>query len=164
MYAVDMTKTERRALIAAVRAARIALGMTQSELAEAAGVSLKTVNNMESGRTDGQDATVARMAHAVGLEESPVLDDSTQQLLAVLGPLIQQIPETRRATPVAQCVAILSDAIRRGPGRETARSEECARTSAPRLTVISDNAPEGWEEMPYAADADRPGDDPGEDD
>ena len=36
--------------------------------------------------------------------------------------------------------------------------------SAPTLRLLSDDAPEGLEDMPYAADAEKPGDDPGEDD
>lgn len=36
--------------------------------------------------------------------------------------------------------------------------------SAPTLKLLSDDAPEGLEGLPYAADAEKPGDDPGEDD
>lgn len=38
------------------------------------------------------------------------------------------------------------------------------RSSGPRLKLLSDDVPEGLEDMPYAADEERPGDDPGEDD
>lgn len=152
-----MLKTERRALIDLITAQRKRLGMTQAELAEAAGVARKTVNNMEAGRTDGQDATVARMARAVGLDREPDLDESTRSLLAVLGPLIQRIPEADRAVPVAQCVAILSSAIPAQPAQ--------VHPSGPRLTILSDDdLPTDLEDMPYAADMERPGDDPGEDD
>lgn len=108
-----MSNQERRARIAAITEERKRLGMTQRELADAAGVALKTVNNLESGRTYGQDGTVDKLARAVALDEPRSLDEPTHQLLAVIGPLIQQIPEDERATPIAQCVAILSAAIRR---------------------------------------------------
>ena len=105
-----MTKQERQARIAAIGAERKRLHMTQAELADAADVALKTVGNMESGRTAGQDATIARMEAALGLAEPAEYDESTAQLLALMGPLIQRIPEARRAAPVAQCVAILASA------------------------------------------------------
>lgn len=105
-----MRTTKRTARIAAITAERKRLGMTQAELAEAADVSLKTVGNMESGRTSGQTGTIARMEDALGLTEASAYDESTAQLLALMGPLIQRIPESERATPIAQCVAILASA------------------------------------------------------
>ena len=105
-----MNATDKTARIAAISAERKRLGMTQAELADAADVSLKTVGNMESGRTGGQEATIARMESALGLTEAAEYDESTAQLLALMGPLIQRIPESRRAAPVAQCVAILASA------------------------------------------------------
>lgn len=106
-----MNATDKTARIAAITSERKRLGMTQAELAEAADVSLKTVGNMEAGRTGGQEGTIARLEGALGLGEVAEYDESTEQLLALMGPLIQRIPESRRATPVAQCVAILASAV-----------------------------------------------------
>lgn len=105
-----MNVTDKTARIAAITTERKRLGMTQAELAEAADVSLKTVGNMEAGRTLGQEGTIARMEAALGLSEAAEYDESTAQLLALMGPLIQRIPEARRAAPIAQCVAILASA------------------------------------------------------
>ncbi|WP_087484017.1 helix-turn-helix domain-containing protein [Brachybacterium massiliense] len=105
-----MSKVDKKARIAAITAERKRLNMTQAELAAAADVSLKTVGNMEAGRTAGQEGTIARMEAALGLNEATEYDESTAQLLALMGPLIQRIPESQRATPIAQCIAILASA------------------------------------------------------
>lgn len=119
-----MSKVDKKARIAAITAERKRLNMTQAELAAAADVSLKTVGNMEAGRTAGQEGTIARMEAALGLNEATEYDESTAQLLALMGPLIQRIPESQRATPIAQCIAILASA---GQGWVDSRTTRASR-------------------------------------
>ncbi|MGE4133905.1 MAG: helix-turn-helix transcriptional regulator [Bdellovibrionales bacterium] len=49
-----------------LRETRIALGLTQSELAQRAGVSLATVQNIEAGRANPEYSTLAALAESLG--------------------------------------------------------------------------------------------------
>lgn len=61
-----------------LQAARRASGMTQKRLAEAAGVSLRSMQDLEQGRADiGKTAaeTVRALARALGLEMEQIMED-----------------------------------------------------------------------------------------
>ena len=147
-----MNTNERQALTAAIIAERRRQGMTQSDLADAAGVSRKTIGNIESGRSLGQVAVLERLAKVLGIVPADAdYDQSTKQLLAVIGPLIQRIPEERRAAPVSRCVTILADAAQ-APAQQRP------------IRLLSDDIDPAILDLPHAADTDQEGDDPGEDD
>ena len=59
---IDATEIGRE-----VRGARIALGLTQARLAERAGVSLPTVQNVEAGRANPAHRTLCRLLDPLGL-------------------------------------------------------------------------------------------------
>lgn len=52
---------------AQVRAARAALGLRQADLAERAGVTIRTLRNLETGENSTLD-TLARISRALGVE------------------------------------------------------------------------------------------------
>lgn len=56
-----------------LRRARLALKMTQEEVAERSGVHATEVSRIESGKRDPQVSTVKRLAEAVGVSASDLL-------------------------------------------------------------------------------------------
>lgn len=61
-----------------LQAARRAYGMTQKRLAEAAGVSLRSMQDLEQGRQDINKCaaeTVRALARALGLEMEQIMED-----------------------------------------------------------------------------------------
>lgn len=59
----------RRAIGERVLAFREHAGLSQEELASAAGVSSKTVSRLELGRHDGRNSTIRQVAKALGVSE-----------------------------------------------------------------------------------------------
>lgn len=138
-----------------IRNARQKAGLTQAELAQRIGVSMRTVGNWERGDTP-PDRYAARINDVLdGLISSadrPSIEDYSDA--ALLAEIARRFDSTRstRERSTDQTVADQPQ-----PDGST------TRLSDHRLTLLSDDAPEGLEELPYAADRERPGDDPGED-
>lgn len=59
----------------AIRAGRAWLGWSQRELADAAGLALRTINQAESGRIFLQDATVEKLKDVFKRADIEVLED-----------------------------------------------------------------------------------------
>lgn len=70
---------DSRSLGAALRAARVAAGLTQAQLAERSGVSRRTIISIENGHSAGEVGrilTIARALHqVVKLEPAPLTDE-----------------------------------------------------------------------------------------
>ncbi len=65
-----------------IRNARIARDMSQSDLAKASGVSLRTIQNYELGASMPKKRdTYAQLAHALGISESVLLDEDASFVL-----------------------------------------------------------------------------------
>lgn len=110
--------------------------------------------------------------------------DTLQALADVFSTSVDQLREAAGLPGLGQPFELGADAARlTGPQREAIRTTvrlfieqndqladravphgATTRTSGRRLTLLSDDAPEGLEDLPYAADREKPGDDPGEDD
>lgn len=61
-----MTDLRRRRLRERLRERRLEAGLTQAELAAAAGLNAATVSHLESGKTDPQPRSLKRLAAALG--------------------------------------------------------------------------------------------------
>lgn len=139
-----------------IRTARQRAGLTQQELASKIGVSMRTIGNWERGETVTQ-RHAARIAdvlggHLTSAPKSTIEDFSDAALLAEIARRFDRTRSTRdRDTD--------REAVEDRPVPHGATT----RTSDPRLTLLSDDAPE-LRGLPFAADEEKPGDDPGEDD
>lgn len=95
-----------------------------------------------------------RLRRAAGLPPQGEPFDLGPDASRLTGPQ-RELLRTAARLFVEQNDALADRAVRDGATRHL---------SGPRLRLLSDDVPEGLEDMPYAADRERPGDDPGEDD
>ena len=83
-----------------IRPARELLGLTQSELAHRAGVSLPTVQNLEAGRANPTQATLSAVLEALGFQVQAVASPADWDGLARCGaPLLLAGPEGSPSGP-----------------------------------------------------------------
>lgn len=108
-----LPEQERAAWGAKIKPARQKKGMTQQELAEMSGVSLKTIGNIESGRIVPQMANLRKLMIALDLGPDPAdsLPADVHTWLAILGPLIANLPAERRNSVMLKVVTSLGQEI-----------------------------------------------------
>jgi len=87
--------------------------MTQEDLGFAASVSPRTIRNIERGQVTGQAEVLERLFVALDVELSGhVLRGSTQQWLAIIGPMLDALSDADQAATVQKVLPILVDAAR----------------------------------------------------
>jgi transcriptional regulator with XRE-family HTH domain len=124
------TAAERSLYGAAIHELRMSRGMTQEDLGFAASVSPRTIRNIERGQVTAQAEVLERLFVALDVELSGhVLRGSTQQWLAIIGPMLDALDDAEQATTVQKLLPILVDAAR-APRGET-RSPRTERTDVP---------------------------------
>ena len=96
---------------------RLSQGMGQEELAEASGVTRRTLGSIERGDVAGQAAKLTSILRILGVESEPRgYSDFTEQQMAIIAPLLDSVPAERRAATSALVLRILAEAIR--PARD----------------------------------------------
>ncbi len=74
------------------------MGLTQQELADAAGVSRQSISNIESGATVPQNKSLTRILDVLGVSSSDSeYSDETQLWLGILAGMLEALPVERRA-------------------------------------------------------------------
>jgi transcriptional regulator with XRE-family HTH domain len=109
----DMSMPERQEMASRVKSLRQEAGMTQAELASAAGVSRATINTLETGAKIPQADNLTRVLSVFGLTDEPEFDPQTENWLSMLGTLIEAIPAPRREPAVASVIRDLGREIQR---------------------------------------------------
>lgn len=124
-----------------LEALSVGLSVPQSEVASAALASMGVLIRTEGGGVD------------VAITKDPSFTDFDRRLLRAM---VREIRDARRDE---------HDSARSTPDRDDLADPALPNgpMSEPRLRLLSDDAPEGLEDELYAADAEKPGDDPGED-
>lgn len=110
----NLSMIDRANLAANVKALRQEAGMTQAQLAQAAGVSRATINNLESGATTPQASVLDRVMRVFGIGPDPDYSPRTELWLTMIGSLIEAIPEARREAAVNTVLRSLGNAVRAG--------------------------------------------------
>ncbi len=106
------TPRERLAYGPYVSELRSKLGLTQKELAEAAGITERTLGNIENQRHTGQVGKLVRVFRALGIElEHPRWTAETERYLAMIAPLIEKISPSKRLRAMTHVISLLTDAI-----------------------------------------------------
>lgn len=109
----DMSMDERQQMASRVKSLRQEAGMTQAQLAEAAGVSRATINTLETGAKVPQADNLAKVLGIFGLTDGPEFDAQTESWLSMIGTLIEAIPASRREPAVAGVIRDLGREIQR---------------------------------------------------
>lgn len=145
-----------------IRNARQRAGLTQAELAQQIGVSMRTVGNWERGDTP-PDRYAARISAVldglISSADSPTIEDYSDA--ALLAEIARRFDGTRsiRERPAAHPQPDdPGQAVADRPVRDVATT----RLSDRRPRLLGNEDPRILE-MPYAADDERHGDDPGHD-
>lgn len=108
-----MSKERRADFARRVKALRQSAGMTQQDLAEAAGVTRQTIVGIETGATVPQLGVLVRVLGPLGVDiDGPRFNDQTESWLAMMGSLIEAIPTPRREPTVNSAIRVLADGIR----------------------------------------------------
>lgn len=98
---------------ARVAAARKRAGLTQEALAEAAGVSVGTVKNIEHGATKPQKAKLDAVKMVLGLDRdlSQGWSDEQWQIAEVVATLFDRLPEGQKAAAAGRVTALFVDML-----------------------------------------------------
>ncbi|WP_415395155.1 helix-turn-helix domain-containing protein [Rhodococcus globerulus] len=113
VWGLPMAEQDRAAWSKKLKPARVAKGLTQRDVSEMSGVSLKTIGNIESGRMIPQAANLKRLMMALDLGPNPAdgWPDWVHTWIAVVAPLIQQVPEESRGDLMLKIVMMIGEAI-----------------------------------------------------
>lgn len=105
-YSFAMSQQEQTAFGRLAKAARVELGMSQEELAEAAQVSRRTIGNIENGRHEAQPEVKARIRRALAMDEIEQPDD-IEALLVSIRILLDLLDAQGRARVVTKIVEMI---------------------------------------------------------
>lgn len=98
-------------LAAQVKRVRQSHGLTQEQLAQAAGVTRQTVSNLERG-TVPQDGILRKVLRALGIQPTSGGHASdTEMWLGIMGGILDALPVERRPAAGQAAVAVLTDAL-----------------------------------------------------
>lgn len=107
-----MDEPTRRDWAARVRRERESQGISRAELAAAAGISMKTLANLERGDHAPQEGTLRAVLRALGIDDhDPQIDADTDALLVLLGSLIRRLPPDYVAEWASRVTGELAAAI-----------------------------------------------------
>ncbi|NKR72945.1 helix-turn-helix domain-containing protein [Rhodococcus hoagii] len=111
------TEQERMTWASKIKPARVSRGLTQQEVAEMAGVSRNTVVSAESGSKVPQSDKLWRIMIALDLGPDPAdsFPDDVHTWLAILGPLIANIPTAKRESAMVRVITMLGQEIASRP-------------------------------------------------
>lgn len=109
-----MKQDERRAWGPLIRAAREEAGMTQDELADAAGTTRRTVGSIERGDTVAQREVLNRILKTLDLEAPAAVATDITSFFTLLQPLLQRLSVEERAALMPQIIELVAAALQNG--------------------------------------------------
>lgn len=108
----ELSRDQRVEYALKVKSLRQSAGMTQQQLADAAGVSRQTVNTLESGEKAPHSDSIIRVLRVFGIDaEDHRFSEQTELWLHIMGALIEAIPESRQHQTVNRAILVLSDGV-----------------------------------------------------
>lgn len=115
-----LTRQERVLYAARVAPAREALGITQADLATAAGISRGTVGNIESGETVPQSAVLWRLLGVLEIrpDQSEQWPPEVESWLALMAPMLASMDPSVRERVMVSVMQQLGRALRGEVGVE----------------------------------------------
>ena len=98
-----------------VKALRQDAGLTQQEVADAAGISRATLISLERGDTAPQSDNLLKVLGVFGIFiDEHKFNSETELWLSMMGALIEAIPTDRRGKTVERAMRVLTDGVRAG--------------------------------------------------
>lgn len=149
-WAESLTSEARAELGKMVKPLRQAAGLTKKDVYDEAKISRQTLDNIENGATVPQADVLLRVLDVVGYEVAgPAFEAQTETWLAMLGALIEAVPDERRAAAVDRVIRALALEARRGGvvthaefGVGRSREDlETATLDSTKIAASKDNAP-----------------------
>lgn len=108
----DLSTDERAEYAAGVKSLRQSKGFTQQALADAAGVSRQTINNIERAVKVPQADVLSNVLRVLGVDiEENVFEEQTDLWLSIMGTLIESIDVSRRQQTVDRALKVLAAGI-----------------------------------------------------
>lgn len=94
-----LNEQERLDYAKQVRIVRGMRGLSQSDLAEAAGVGRGTIINIETGKTIPQGDVLVRIMRVLGMvdNETPDMPDWVEGNMEIIASMLMRVPESKRA-------------------------------------------------------------------
>lgn len=107
-----MDEQTRKAYASKIKQARVAAGLRQEELADIAGVSRRTIGNIERGTVVPQSAVLRRLMTALDMAPHPGdhLPDWVDEYMQIIAPLIMSIQQPERGEVMRRVILLLSEA------------------------------------------------------
>lgn len=146
-YAIEKASHQRRQAYAEVLADLIAgSDLRQKELAEASGVTARTIRNIVQGKNAPQADKIIALMLALGVDIDGGEDLDVRPYTKILAPVIRRIDPDHRAAAVSDAIGILSDAAvahpdrSRGPGVTPLPRRDVGGTREDLETVSLDSA------------------------
>jgi transcriptional regulator with XRE-family HTH domain len=148
-----LSAQDRLALARRIKDLRLQRGVRQEDLAEWASVSRQTLSDIENGNVAApQMKTLIRIYDALGVDiHPPEFEEQTQLWLAMLGTLIEAVPEERRSGAVDKAVVAISGEIApranitalpsRNVGGSTDTDLETVELDITKIAASKDNTP-----------------------
>lgn len=104
-----MNREERAAFGPRIRAERSRMGMSQAQLAEAAGTTMRTVGSIERGDTTAQPKLLVRLLAALGLspDGDGNADEELDTLVSVVRPFLATLDRAHRARVMPRLIEAL---------------------------------------------------------
>lgn len=94
-----LNEQERLDYAKQVRIVRGMRGLSQSDLAEAAGVGRGTIINIETGKTIPQGDVLVRIMRVLGMvaDDAPEMPDWVEGNVEIIASMLMRVPESKRA-------------------------------------------------------------------
>lgn len=107
-----MSEQERIAFARELSPARARAGMSQAEVAEAAGIARNTYASMEKGAKVPQSKNLWSAMLVLGIRPDMPEPEWLQEWWRIIEPLARQLPESERGAVMGEIIKLLHDAIR----------------------------------------------------
>ena len=94
-----LSEQERLDYARQIRGVRTLRGMSQADLAEAAGTGRGTIINIETGKTVPQGDVLLRIMRVLDMvtDDAPVVPEWVEGNLEIIGSMLLRVPESKRA-------------------------------------------------------------------
>lgn len=110
-YAIEKASHQERMKYGPLLADYIARSdLQQKQIAEAAGVTARTIRNIIQGKSAPQADKIVALLVALGVDVDGGEDADVRPYTKMLAPLIRRIHPDHRATAVSEAIGVLSDA------------------------------------------------------